>query len=122
MDIAIRGKGPDIADALRGHSKRGCWQPSPTVSPRHVMRPTRFPAKRSVSLSTSRPEEAWPAIIVDIPTCIATATVGEAVMRMDLADPPAMMLRYRNHGGLIPVYRRNEGSIGWIEPAYANEA
>jgi ribosomal subunit interface protein len=68
------------------------------------------------------PEEAQPAIIAELPTRIATLTVSEAVMRMDLADAPAMMFRNRANGGLNVVYRRADGNIGWIDPANTPEA
>jgi ribosomal subunit interface protein len=64
------------------------------------------------------PAEAQPAIIAELPTEIATLTVGEAVMRLDLADAPAMMFRNRAHGTLNVVYRRTDGNIGWIDPSH----
>jgi hypothetical protein len=36
---------------------------------------------------------------------------------MDLADTPVIMFRNRAHGGLNVVYRREDGNIGWIDPA-----
>jgi hypothetical protein len=44
-------------------------------------------------------------------------TVGEAVMRMDLADAPVLLFRNRSHGELNVVYRRGDGNVGWIDPA-----
>ncbi len=63
------------------------------------------------------PEDAQPAIIAEMAHEIATLTVGEAVMRMDLADVPVMMFRNRAHGGLNLVYRRDDGNVGWIDPS-----
>jgi ribosomal subunit interface protein len=63
------------------------------------------------------PEEGQPAIIAELPTEIATLSVSEAVMRMDLADVPALMFKNRANGGLNVVYRRPDGNIGWIDPA-----
>ena len=68
------------------------------------------------------PDEAQPAIIAELPTEIATLTVGEAVMRLDLEDAPAMMFRNRAHGTLNVVYRRTDGNIGWIDPSHVQEA
>lgn len=67
-------------------------------------------------------EDAQPAIIAELPAEIATLTVGEAVMRMDLADVPAMMFRNRANGGLNVVYRRPDGNIGWIDPSNSQQA
>jgi len=47
---------------------------------------------------------------------IPTLSVGEAVMRLDLANGTAMMFRYRTHGELNMVYRRSDGTIGWVDP------
>ena len=60
-----------------------------------------------------------PVIVAEMPTEIATLTVGEAVMRMDLADQPLLMFRNRGSGVLNVVYRRPDGNIGWIDPAAA---
>jgi len=66
------------------------------------------------------PEEnstEWQPIIIaesnsDIPDC----SVGEAVMRMDLANLPVMMFHNSQTNGLNVVYRRPDGNIGWIDP------
>jgi len=65
------------------------------------------------------PEDGQPAIIAEMTHDIQTLSVSEAVMRIDLADAPAMMFRNRAHGGLNMVYRRKDGNIGWIDPADA---
>lgn len=57
-----------------------------------------------------------PVVVAEMKTDIASLTVGEAVMRMDLADLPAMMFRNVAHGGLNMVYRRADGNIGWVDP------
>jgi hypothetical protein len=49
-------------------------------------------------------------------TEIPTLTVSEAVMRMDLANQPAMLFRNSAHGGLNMIYQRSDGNIGWIDP------
>ncbi|MCP5364014.1 MAG: ribosome-associated translation inhibitor RaiA [Hyphomicrobiales bacterium] len=63
------------------------------------------------------PDHGQPAIIAELETEIATLSVGEAVMRMDLADLPVLMFLNRANGGLNVVYRRSDGNIGWIDPA-----
>lgn len=61
-----------------------------------------------------------PVIVAEIETEIATLTVSEAVMRMDLGELPLVMFRNSGSGGLNVVYRRSDGNIGWIDPANAN--
>ena len=61
--------------------------------------------------------DGQPAIIAEMETHIATLTVSEAVMRMDLADAPVVMFRNSANGGLNVVYKRTDGNVGWIDPA-----
>jgi len=61
-------------------------------------------------------DEGSPVIVAEMATDIDTVTVGEAVMRMDLADVPAVLFRNSAHGGLNMVYRRSDGNVGWIDP------
>ena len=49
-------------------------------------------------------------------TPIPQLSVSEAVMRLDLADLPALMFRNSARGTLNVVYRRRDGNIGWIDP------
>ncbi|HEV8678819.1 MAG TPA: ribosome-associated translation inhibitor RaiA, partial [Stellaceae bacterium] len=58
-----------------------------------------------------------PVVIAEMSTELPRLTVGEAVMRMDLADTPVLLFRNRSHGGLNLVYRRGDGNVGWIDPA-----
>ena len=57
-----------------------------------------------------------PVVIAEMSAELPHLTVGEAVMRMDLADAPALLFRNRSHGELNLVYRRSDGNIGWIDP------
>jgi len=56
------------------------------------------------------------AIIAENPTYVEKLSVGEAVMRLDLAQAQALMFRNRKGGALNVVYRRADGHIGWIDP------
>ncbi|MBO5997709.1 MAG: ribosome-associated translation inhibitor RaiA [Alphaproteobacteria bacterium] len=57
-----------------------------------------------------------PVIIAEMQTELPICSVSGAVMRMDLADLPALMFRNSAHGGLNMVYRRPDGNIGWVDP------
>ena len=61
-------------------------------------------------------ERDEPMVIAEMETGIETLSVGEAVMRMDLANLSAMMFRNRAHGGLNMVDLRGDGNIGWVDP------
>src|SRR5699024_12447109 len=47
-----------------------------------------------------------PVVVAEMQTEVPKLTVGEAVMRMDLADQAALLFRNRAHGGINMVYRR----------------
>jgi len=55
-------------------------------------------------------------IIAEMTTEIASLSVSDAVMKLDLGDLPALLFRHASHGGLNLVYRRADGNIGWIDP------
>lgn len=57
-----------------------------------------------------------PVIIAEMDATIETLSVADAVMRMDLADLPALLFRSGVHGGLNMIYRRPDGHVGWIDP------
>jgi ribosomal subunit interface protein len=59
---------------------------------------------------------AYATVIAEIAAEISHLSVGEAVMRMDLADQPFLMFRNSASGELNVVYRRDDGNIGWIDP------
>ncbi len=61
----------------------------------------------------------YATVIAETPAEIASLTVGDAVMRMDLADQPVMMFRNSATRELNVVYRRSDGHIGWIDPTAA---
>lgn len=58
-----------------------------------------------------------PLIIAESNTDIPTASVGDAVMMMDLRHVSALMFKNVKTGGLNVVYKRADGNVGWIDPA-----
>ena len=83
-------------------------------------------AQYSIIQSSETEEEeapdSQPTIVADMSHEISTLSVSEAVMRLDLADAPAMMFRNRANGGLNVVYRRADGNVGWIDPLNNQES
>ena len=59
---------------------------------------------------------AYATVVAEAPAEISKLSVGEAVMRMDLADQQVLMFRNSTTGDLNVVYRRGDGHIGWIDP------
>lgn len=66
---------------------------------------------------TGLPANHFATVVAENPAIIVKLTVGEAVMRMDLADQPVVMFRNAVTGQFNVVYRRQDGHIGWIDPA-----
>lgn len=62
---------------------------------------------------------AYATVIAESSAEINTLSVGEAVMRMDLADQQVLMFRNSATAELNVIYRRPDGNIGWIDPTAA---
>ncbi len=60
--------------------------------------------------------EPQPVVVAEMDTPIPRLSVSEAVMRLDLADLPALLFHNSARGTLNVVYRRRDGNIGWIDP------
>ncbi len=65
----------------------------------------------------AEPEGLQPIIIAEMEMRIPKLSAGEAVMQMELASAPVLVFRNERHGGVNVVYRRDDGNIGWIDPA-----
>ena len=61
-------------------------------------------------------EKDEPIIVAEMPTEVETMTVGEATMRMDLANHPAFLFRNSKSGRINMVYVRPDGNFGWVDP------
>ncbi|MEE4338843.1 ribosome hibernation-promoting factor, HPF/YfiA family [Erythrobacter sp.] len=57
-----------------------------------------------------------PPVIAETRVDIPTGTVADAVMMLDLRDTPALFFKNAGTGRHNMVYRRADGSIGWVEP------
>ncbi len=127
ISVQGHGDGPDaheafdialdrVAKRLRRHKRR--------LRDHHRDRtpPEFLPAQQYILAPEEGEEEVEaaedsPVVIAEMEVRIETLTVGEAVMRLDLADQNALMFRNKAHGGLNMVYRRNDGNIGWVDPS-----
>ncbi len=58
-----------------------------------------------------------PVIIAEMTTDIKSLTVGEAVMQMELAHSQFLMFRNDANGRINIVFQRDDGNVGWIDPA-----
>lgn len=68
------------------------------------------------------PESLQPIIIAEMKTPIKSLTVGEAVMQMELSDSSFLIFKNQGNARLNVVYRRDDGNIGWVDPANMAES
>jgi len=66
--------------------------------------------------STGEEPPLSPPVIAETKVDIPSATVSDAVMMLDLRNTNALMFRNLASGAFNMVYRRDDGTIGWVEP------
>ncbi len=87
----------------------------------------RHAAKAAASIENARytvflPDEAeevvegHPLIIAETKVDVPDATVSDAVMMLDLRNTNALLFKNVGSGAHNMVYRREDGTIGWVEP------
>lgn len=57
-----------------------------------------------------------PPVVAETSVDIPDASVSDAVMLLDLRNTNALLFRNSGSGSLNMVYRRGDGTIGWVEP------
>ncbi len=60
--------------------------------------------------------EHAPVVIAETRVDVPEATVSDAVMMLDLRNTTALLFKNAGTGKHNMVYRRGDGSIGWVEP------
>lgn len=61
-------------------------------------------------------EKGAPVVVAEKATDVETLTVSQAVMKMDLANLPALVFINSGNGRLNVVYHREDGNISWVDP------
>jgi len=74
-------------------------------------------AYRVFAANDEAPEPSAPAIVAETRVDIPDASVSDAVMMLDLRNTNALMFRNSASGDFNMVYRRDDGTIGWVEPS-----
>ena len=57
-----------------------------------------------------------PLIVAETRVDVPDASVSDAVMMLDLRNTNALLFRNAGTGSFNMVYRRQDGTIGWVEP------
>ena len=71
------------------------------------------------SQSDEEQEADAPLIVAETRVDVPDASVGDAVMMLDLRNTQALMFKNAGTGAFNMVYRRGDGTIGWVEPQRA---
>ena len=94
---------------IKGHHVEGSDKESRAQTARkYILKPESHDAELD--------EKGAPAVIAEKPTSIERLSVSDAVMKMDLADLPALMFFNAGSGRLNVIYRRVDGNISWVDP------
>ena len=57
-----------------------------------------------------------PLIVAETRVDVPNASVSDAVMMLDLRNTSALLFKNSGTGNFNMVYRRDDGTIGWVEP------
>ena len=68
------------------------------------------------STADDEQEADAPLIVAETRVDVPDASVGDAVMMLDLRNTAALLFRNSGTGAYNMVYRRGDGTIGWVEP------
>lgn len=96
---------------LKDHHNRESQEARVSSARKYVLQPEAHDAELD--------EKGAPVVVAEKATDIVTLTVSDAVMKMDLADLPALMFYNASNGRLNMVYRRADGNISWVDPESA---
>jgi ribosomal subunit interface protein len=101
---------------LRDHHKENSGDQEPLSAQQYILAGPNNDGAADGEEAFEGGTEDQPVIVAEMAAEIPSLTVSAAVMRMDLAELPAMMFRNSAHGGLNMIYRRLDGNIGWLDP------
>jgi len=113
---ALDGAAEKIDKQLRRYKRR--------LTDRHVESAQAVRAEEAAYTVFAEPEEEAEEVLADAPVVIAETrvdvpetTVSNAVMMLDLRNTNALLFKNAGTGKHNMVYRRGDGSIGWVEPS-----
>jgi ribosomal subunit interface protein len=119
---AFDGAADKIEKQLRRYMSRlkGRQAPTPTPTPMPRTGETADADYRIFAVDEEADAEAeaseYPPIVAETKVDIPDASVSDAVMMLDLRNTNALLFRNRGTGNFNMVYRRGDGTIGWVEP------
>ncbi len=75
-------------------------------------------ARYTVFQADDAPEDVsdHPVVVAETRVDVPDASVSDAVMMLDLRNTNALLFKNAGTGAFNMVYRRDDGTIGWVEP------
>jgi ribosomal subunit interface protein len=61
-------------------------------------------------------QEFHPVVVAESTASLHELSVSDAVLELDMTGVPVLVFRHAGHGRINVVYRRRDGTIGWIDP------
>ena len=114
---AVDQAGERIEKQLRRYKRRLKDHHSKRRGPVEAFEAQAYVLEGGDSGDAEEPETLQPIIVAETTHPIQSLSVGEAVMQMELADKSFLMFRHDGNGRVNLVYRREDGNVGWIDPA-----
>ena len=102
---------------LRRYKRRLKDHHKERVNPVEVSAGSSYILASDTDSSESEPETLQPIIVAEMEQDIQSLSVGEAVMQMELASAPVLVFKNESQNRVNVVYRREDGNIGWVDPA-----
>ena len=122
--VAFEGAADKIEKQLRRYVKRLRERRSQAAPDHSPEMPAEVQANAGYTIFAAPREEEGaisdsPPIIAETRVDIPEASVGDAAMMLDLRNTNALMFKNAKTGDFNMIYRRDDGTIGWVEPGGA---
>ena len=114
--IAFEGAADKIEKQLRRYVSRLRERRGEPANGRPVLEENAGYTIFATPRDEEQPAPEHPPIVAETRVDIPEATVSDAVMQLDLRNTNALMFRNSGTGDFNMVYRRGDGTIGWVEP------
>lgn len=112
LDIAIE----HIEKRLRRYKRRLRNHHNRTSEEDAVMPATLTLLATEQEAEETLPEQAALPVIAEMDYAVHLYSVEEAIMHFELSGQTALLFRNASHMGLNMLHRRDDGTIGWIDP------
>ncbi len=93
---------------LRGHANGTIKRADAIEMPAYVLE---APADEA-----DEPADFHPVVVAEQTAQLHRLSVSEAVVELDMTGVPVVVFRHAGNGRVNIVYRRRDGTIGWVDP------